>query len=86
MENHSQYRESGASTATTPIRPGTPESRNNNNPFGDDVSPAPHESILLPIQLEAGIILRFLVWRTRRTRALQIFPFETSKESVGITG
>ena len=42
MENHSQYRGSamsGLSTATTPMRPGTPESRS--NPFGDDISPAP---------------------------------------------
>jgi len=44
MENHSHYRGSGMSgvstaTATTPMRPGTPESRN--NPFGDDISPAP---------------------------------------------
>jgi hypothetical protein len=43
MENNSQYRGSavsGVSTATTPMRPGTPESRSN-NPFGDDISPAP---------------------------------------------
>ena len=42
MENHAQYRGSaisGISTATTPMRPGTPESRS--NPFGDDISPAP---------------------------------------------
>jgi hypothetical protein len=44
MENHSQYRGSGMSgvstaTATTPMRPGTPESRS--NPFSDDISPAP---------------------------------------------
>jgi len=30
---------SAVSTATTPMRPGTPESRS--NPFGDDISPAP---------------------------------------------
>jgi hypothetical protein len=42
MENQAQYRGSaisGISTATTPMRPGTPESRS--NPFGDDISPAP---------------------------------------------
>ncbi|KAE8450268.1 hypothetical protein EG329_006696 [Mollisiaceae sp. DMI_Dod_QoI] len=40
MENHSQFRGSAISTtATTPMRPGTPESRS--NPFGDDISPAP---------------------------------------------
>lgn len=31
---------SAASAATTPMRPGTPESRNT-NPFGDEISPAP---------------------------------------------
>jgi hypothetical protein len=42
MENQPHYRGSaisGISTATTPMRPGTPESRS--NPFGDDISPAP---------------------------------------------
>ena len=42
MEGHAHYRGSGMSaisTATTPMRPGTPESRS--NPFGDDISPAP---------------------------------------------
>jgi len=40
MENHSQFRGSAVTTAaTTPMRPGTPESRS--NPFGDDISPAP---------------------------------------------
>lgn len=41
MENHSHYRGSGmsgVSTATTPIRPGTPESRS--NPFGDEITSA----------------------------------------------
>lgn len=45
MEGHAHYRGSGmsaVSTATTPMRPGTPESRSNsNNPFSDDISPAP---------------------------------------------
>jgi hypothetical protein len=42
MDNQAHYRGSGMSaisTATTPMRPGTPESRS--NPFGDDISPAP---------------------------------------------
>ncbi|KAL5317297.1 hypothetical protein ACEPPN_014392 [Leptodophora sp. 'Broadleaf-Isolate-01'] len=41
MENQSQYRGSAISAATTPMRPGTPESRS--NPFSDrdDISPAP---------------------------------------------
>jgi hypothetical protein len=42
MDNQPHYRGSGMSaisTATTPMRPGTPESRS--NPFGDDISPAP---------------------------------------------
>jgi hypothetical protein len=42
MEGGAHYRGSGTSavsTATTPMRPGTPESRS--NPFGDDISPAP---------------------------------------------
>ena len=43
MENQAHYRGSGmssVSTTTTPMRPGTPESRS--NPFGDDgISPAP---------------------------------------------
>ena len=42
MEGGPNYRGSGmsaVSTATTPVRPGTPESRS--NPFGDDISPAP---------------------------------------------
>lgn len=42
MDNQAHYRGSAMSaisTATTPMRPGTPESRS--NPFGDDISPAP---------------------------------------------
>jgi len=42
MENQSTYRGSaisGVSAATTPMRPGTPESRR--DPVGDDISPAP---------------------------------------------
>lgn len=39
MENQAHYRGSGTSAATTPMRPGTPESRS--NPFGDDITPAP---------------------------------------------
>ena len=43
MEGGAHYRGSGVSaavsTATTPMRPGTPESRS--NPFSDDISPAP---------------------------------------------
>lgn len=42
MENQSQHRGSaisGVSAATTPMRPGTPESRS--DPFGDNISPVP---------------------------------------------
>jgi len=39
MEHTPTYRSSAVSTATTPNRPGTPESRS--NPFTDDISPAP---------------------------------------------
>jgi hypothetical protein len=39
MEGSMQYRGSNTSTATTPMRPGTPENRS--NPFGDEISPAP---------------------------------------------
>ncbi|KAK0110004.1 hypothetical protein ONS95_002667 [Cadophora gregata] len=45
MENQSTYRGSaisGISAATTPMRPGTPESRS--NPFSDDISPAPRSN------------------------------------------